>query len=103
MMRKLGIDPRFLVAGCVLTCAGSAAAQTAGADTMATSPNVLLLVDTSGSMEWTAAADVDPQCTPGTPNTSNNAGSQPNEKSRWIDLLEVLTGTIDQYSCYAQP
>lgn len=54
-------------------------------------PNVLLLVDTSGSMEsQTDGSDV--TCNPG-----NTAGV--NDKSRWIDLVEVLTGTIDNYSC----
>jgi type IV pilus assembly protein PilY1 len=54
-------------------------------------PNVLLLVDTSGSMEYkTDGTTV--TCSPG-----NTAGV--NDKSRWTDLVEVLTGTIDQYSC----
>jgi type IV pilus assembly protein PilY1 len=56
-------------------------------------PNVMLLVDTSGSMEYrTDGSEV--TCTPG-----NAAGT--NHKSRWIDLVEVLTGTIDSYSCQA--
>jgi type IV pilus assembly protein PilY1 len=53
----------------------------------------MLLVDTSGSMEYqTNGSEV--TCTPG-----NAAGT--NHKSRWIDLVEVLTGTIDNYSCQA--
>jgi type IV pilus assembly protein PilY1 len=56
-------------------------------------PDVLLLVDTSGSMEF--KTDGTPvTCSPG-----NTAGI--NDKSRWTDLVEVLTGTIDQYSCQA--
>ncbi|HTQ05371.1 MAG TPA: hypothetical protein VMI54_16020 [Polyangiaceae bacterium] len=54
-------------------------------------PNVLLLVDTSGSME----SQIDGTAV--TCNPGNTAGV--NDKSRWIDLVEVLTGAIDTYSC----
>lgn len=57
-------------------------------------PNVLLLVDTSGSMEFKAEEDKFPRCRPGSP-------TQTNEKSRWIDLIEVMTGTFEEYSCFA--
>src|SRR5688572_27356323 len=54
-------------------------------------PNVLLLVDTSGSMEFkTDGSQV--TCNPG-----NSALT--NERSRWINVLEVLTGTFNDYSC----
>ena len=56
-------------------------------------PNVLLLVDNSGSMEFKTDGTF-PACVPG-----NSAAS---EKSRWIDLVEVLTGTVKNYSCWAQ-
>src|SRR5690606_29507037 len=55
-------------------------------------PNVLLLVDSSGSMEFKTDGTF-PTCTPG------GSGS---ERSRWIDLVEVLTGTFQGYSCWAQ-
>lgn len=55
-------------------------------------PNVLLLVDTSGSMEFKTDGSF-PNCVPGDPSS---------EKSRWIDLVEVMTGTFDNYSCWAQ-
>lgn len=58
-------------------------------------PNVMLLVDTSGSMEWKASVPEFPTCNPGEP-------TQTNQKSRWIDLVEVLTGTFENYSCFAQ-
>jgi len=63
-------------------------------------PNVLLLVDSSGSMEYKAEANTNgdfeyPICNPGEPNL-------PNENSRWIDLLSVMTGTFVNYSCFAQ-
>ncbi|HEX6276835.1 MAG TPA: hypothetical protein VFZ53_27535, partial [Polyangiaceae bacterium] len=54
-------------------------------------PNVLLLVDTSGSMEFkTDGSTV--TCNPG--NTALT-----NERSRWINVVEVLTGTLNNYSC----
>ena len=54
-------------------------------------PNVLLLVDTSGSMEYKSSGAEYPSCVPeGT-----------SEKSRWVELLEVLTGSIQNYSCQA--
>lgn len=56
-------------------------------------PNVLLLVDSSGSMEFRAADNELPVCNPGNPSATN-------EKSRWIDLVEVMTGTINNYSCF---
>lgn len=56
-------------------------------------PNVLLLVDSSGSMEFRAADNELPVCNPGNPAATN-------QKSRWIDLVEVMTGTINNYSCF---
>jgi type IV pilus assembly protein PilY1 len=55
--------------------------------------NVLLLVDSSGSMEFRAADNKLPVCNPGNPGATN-------EKSRWIDLVEVMTGTLNNYSCF---
>lgn len=56
-------------------------------------PNVLLLVDSSGSMEYKAGSTAFPQCDP--------TGMGPSERSRWIDLVEVLTGQIQDYRCQA--
>ena len=56
-------------------------------------PNVLFLVDTSGSMEFKTDGSA-VACNPG--NTM-----LPNEKSRWINVVEVLTGTFNGYSCEA--
>lgn len=53
-------------------------------------PNVLLLVDSSGSMEYKTSSATYPSCNP------IGTGS---EKSRWIDLVEVLTGAIPDYRC----
>lgn len=53
-------------------------------------PNVLLLVDTSGSMEYKTGSHDPPVCDP---------DGTDSERSRWIQLVEVLTGTILDYSC----
>jgi type IV pilus assembly protein PilY1 len=67
-------------------------------------PNVLLLVDTSGSMEYLIAPD---------PVTGKNqlpgsvagsacvAGTPPNVMNRWATLISVLTGQINNFSCEA--
>lgn len=51
-------------------------------------PNVLLLVDSSGSMERMVDGSL-PQCTPGIPTAAN----------KWTTLLTVLTGMISEQSC----
>ena len=78
-----------------LAYSANAAAQ---ADVNPQMPNVLLLVDTSGSMEYKTSSNAFPACkydatgvAPSAPITS--------EKSRWVDLVEVLTGTITNYEC----
>ncbi|HEX3595766.1 MAG TPA: hypothetical protein VHU80_11705 [Polyangiaceae bacterium] len=98
-MRKLRYIKVSAALGTFVFASATAHAQTEGPDVVAQSPNVLLLVDTSGSMEWKSSGDVDPICDPTNPNTSTTTT---NEKSRWIELVETLTGTIDNYSCYAQ-
>jgi type IV pilus assembly protein PilY1 len=55
-------------------------------------PNVLLVIDSSGSMEFRAADNALPVCHPGQPGLTN-------ERSRWIDLVEIMTGTVSNYSC----
>ena len=54
-------------------------------------PNVMLLVDSSGSMEYKSANNTFPACDPN--------GNTASEKSRWIELVEVLTGKIQDYRC----
>lgn len=55
-------------------------------------PNVLLLVDTSGSMEYKLGSTSFPSCTP-------SSALPASEKSRWIELVETLTGSIANYRC----
>ena len=55
-------------------------------------PNLMLLVDTSGSMEYLADGDPVSVCQP-------NSASDMN---RWATLVSVLTGTVQNRGCYAQ-
>lgn len=82
------------------TCLGAAGLFTvllasergfAQAEAQKPAPNVLLLVDNSGSMEFKTDGTF-PECVPG--GTS--------QRSRWIDLVEVLTGSFENYSCWRQ-
>ena len=82
-----------VVVGGVLGALFAASSARAQIDIAPPLPNVLLLVDTSGSMEYkTDGSTV--TCNPGNVNLTN-------EKSRWINVLEVLTGTFNDYSCEA--
>lgn len=71
----------------------AARAHAQAADVEPPLPNVLLLVDTSGSMEKTVAGG-EPTCIPLSPVTED-------QKSRWTKLVEALTGPIQDFSCYA--
>ena len=71
----------------------SARLASAQSDISGASPNVLLLVDTSGSMEYMTSSTNQPNCDP--------TGNTPSDKSRWVNLVEVLTGSINNYRCVA--
>lgn len=60
-------------------------------------PAVMLLVDTSGSMNYDVAS---PSARPFGPTCTGNVG-RPSTKSRYISLLEALTGTYTNYFCTA--
>jgi type IV pilus assembly protein PilY1 len=80
------IAPHFLA----LALVGVASHGHAQVDVNPPRPNVLLLVDSSGSMEYKTSSTTYPTCVP------TSTGS---EKSRWINLIEVLAGTIPNYRC----
>jgi type IV pilus assembly protein PilY1 len=91
---------RTAYSAALVLCAafGYSAHAAAQADVNPQPPNVLLLIDTSGSMEYKSATSTFPVCRynatgliPSPPTTS--------EKSRWTDLVEVLTGSITNYDC----
>ncbi|MEZ4308400.1 MAG: PilC/PilY family type IV pilus protein [Polyangiaceae bacterium] len=101
-MRSVRLSRRLLLTAltscAAISYAGSASAQ---ADITPPLPNVLLLVDTSGSMEYMADGTL-PQLDglnrckpPSVPGESN--------ENRWATLVSVLTGTYQNFSCYAQP
>jgi type IV pilus assembly protein PilY1 len=98
-MNRLGfpsVSRTLVLAGAVsgaVLASGDARAQQAGTSS-APLPNVLLLVDTSGSMERNTDDSL-PKCTPGT-----LTAPTPN---RWGMLLQALTGNVQPfYSCYDQ-
>lgn len=85
----------LLSAGTLLALAllpGQAHAQ---ADIKPPPPNVLLLVDTSGSMDYKTSSNSFPTCK----YTGTTATAASSERSRWIELVEVLTGSIQHYDC----
>lgn len=88
-MLALSLRSRLLLA---LTLAPSVAtAQDADPTLTQKAPNVLLIVDSSGSMEHVSGQDRFPTCNPSVAGVS--------ERSRWTDLVEVLTGTITDFRC----
>ncbi|HEY3594791.1 MAG TPA: hypothetical protein VGL13_12995, partial [Polyangiaceae bacterium] len=82
-------------AAVALACWARPPAASAQIDTNPPLQNVMMLVDTSGSMEFQADGtkvtcdNVDASLTGETKGTSN--------KSRWTQLVEVLTGDVQDY------
>lgn len=100
----------LLLAAGVVVASGDASAQTP--DVRLIRPNLLLLVDTSGSMEWRTntlnsdciGRDGGP-CNRTSTNVSMCAVTAPPEerRNRWTTAIEVLTGTIENFSCQEVP
>jgi len=72
--------------------ASSASAQDGLGDARAIMPVVMLVVDTSGSMERVPVTEKVPEC----------SILKPGEKNRWTGALEALTGTFPGYRCDAE-
>jgi len=89
-LRRLSRLQTGLMLALLLSLSSTGLAQDPGA-TKKKAPNVLLIVDTSGSMEYEAGLETFPTCDP--------TGGTASERSRWVDLVEVLTGTITNYRC----
>ena len=69
----------------------------AQADTNPPLPNALLLVDTSGSMEYMVSPNAQgkpqlPVCNPGNPLLQN-------DQNRWTTMVDVLGGEVQNFSC----
>jgi type IV pilus assembly protein PilY1 len=77
---------------------GFATPARAQTDTSPPMPNVLLLVDTSGSMEYKTSSSTFPVCRYDTNGLIPNPPTL-SEKSRWTDMVEILTGSISNYDC----
>lgn len=54
-------------------------------------PEVLLVVDTSASMQYRLSADQAPKC--------SNTGGAGDERSRWTAVREMISGTFLDYRC----
>jgi type IV pilus assembly protein PilY1 len=72
----------------------------AQADTNPPLPNAMLLIDSSGSMEYTMGLDKTGK--PALPKCANGDPNGINEQNRWATLATVLTGEIPQFACVAQ-
>jgi type IV pilus assembly protein PilY1 len=75
-------------------------AANAQIDTNPPLQNVMLLVDTSGSME--NATDGTKVACDNVDTTLTTETKAPSQKNRWTQLVEVLTGDVTNYSCYTQ-
>ncbi len=87
-IRRLSRALGFVSAAALVIATRGASAQV---DVFPPLTNVMLLVDTSGSMEFKVDGSA-VTCNPG--NTA-----QTNDRSRWVQVVESLSGTIQNYSC----
>jgi type IV pilus assembly protein PilY1 len=65
-------------------------------------PNVLLLVDNSGSMEYMMTGTLDANGNPPLPVCNPTNSPVASQANRWATLVQVLTGTIQNFSCEAE-
>src|SRR5882672_10711258 len=87
-----------LSAALLVSFAGTARAQV---DTNPPLQNVMLLVDTSGSMEF-APDGSKVQCSQVDATLSGTEPTGTSQKDRWAQLVEVLTGDVQDYSCFTE-
>ncbi len=93
--------PAITAASVALSSLAITSDATAQVDVNRPLPNVLLLVDTSGSMEYlTDGTDVPSDYCDATQPAGNLGGNAMAEMNRWGTLLTVLTGTFDGVGCY---
>ncbi len=108
-MKRIGCIAVCLLAGAGALSPGSAAAQN-DPDLREIIPYLMLVIDTSGSMErLTSCTCTTPGCTECLPDCSlsNDAGGNPPvdanghdlKKNRWATTLEALTGTFKDFQC----
>jgi type IV pilus assembly protein PilY1 len=98
-LRWLGLA----AAASVVACPSLAHAQISTAtDTVQALPNVLLLLDTAGSMELMMDGTT-PEAGGGTCPTTYSAGMTYPNANRWGTQVQALTGDLTQYSCIDMP
>lgn len=105
-MKRAALAASMLLAAGMALSPRDAQAQTP--DVRLIRPNILLLVDTSGSMEWRTntlnneciGRDGGP-CNRTSTGVSLCAPTAPaaEQRNRWTTAIEVLTGSIDNFSC----
>ncbi|MFO0625464.1 MAG: PilC/PilY family type IV pilus protein [Polyangiales bacterium] len=110
LWRSSKLGAAMLLAAGVAVMSADAAAQTP--DVRLIRPNLLLLVDTSGSMEWRTNT-LNSDCIGrdgGICNRTSSGGSicavtapTDERRNRWTTAIEVLTGTIENFSCQEVP
>jgi type IV pilus assembly protein PilY1 len=83
--------------------AAPASAQSGGPlDANSVRPAVMLMVDTSGSMERLPDDGSNPSCDSCVPSCTGNTLVDRNNKTRWALTIEALTGTIQNYACVSE-
>ncbi|MFO0557244.1 MAG: PilC/PilY family type IV pilus protein [Polyangiales bacterium] len=115
-IRRIGAGFGAVAAAAVLSGVLLPSVASAQSDVRLIRPNVLIMLDTSGSMEWRNGV-INDQCFGGDGGSCNRcviagggevAQCSPlcpadQQKNRWITALEVLTGDILNYSCRELP
>ena len=91
-----------------LACAARVSAEEDAPDVRSIPPFVMVIVDSSGSMEFKpgcACADLGcSNCLPDCSLTNDASGTPPaDKKNSWTTLLETLTGTFNDFQCTALP
>ncbi len=79
-----------------------AAAQSGPLDANSVRPAVMLMVDTSGSMERLPDDGSNPLCDSCVPSCTGDTLVDRNNKTRWALTIEALTGTIQDYTCVSE-
>lgn len=109
-MRFKGLGTLALIAVGVSLTPSTASAQV---DVRLIRPNVMVLFDDSGSMEWRNTTNnslcgtsieggVCNQCSNGA-SICSSLCPEPERRNRWTTALEVFTGTIQNFSCLEAP
>ncbi len=98
-MKRIGSIAVWIVCVASLGSASSVAAQAGAPDMREIFPYLMLVIDTSGSMERMPTCECeDLACRNCLPVCNPSSGGTP-EKNRWATTLEALTGTFNDFKC----